>query len=153
MRKSFFYVLFCLACLLPQNAEAKIKQQPVYLFGFATSFVDSTAYITDIQYIDSAYVDTKTKFLIGRNLYSVQLQDFLEKNENCKHPVTSIFFGKKKEKVEKKILSVRRRFEGDFRLKTIECPFHAEKYIDPEITNVPVATEPTSKPSKKSKKK
>ena len=153
MRKSLFYVLFFLACMMFQNVEAKIKQQPVYMFGFATSFVDSLAFITDVQYIDSAYVDTKTKFLIGRNLYSVQLQDFLEKNVDCKHPVTSIFFGKKKEKVEKKMLSVRRRFEGDFRLKTIACPFHAEKYIDPEITNVPVATEPTSKPSKKSKKK
>jgi len=123
------------------------------MFGFATSFVDSLAFITDVQYIDSAYVDTKTKFLIGRNLYSVQLQDFLEKNENCNHPVTSIFFGKKKEKVEKKMLSVRRRFEGDFRLKTIACPFRAEKYIDPEISNIPVAKEPTNKPSKKSKKK
>ena len=153
MRKSLFYVLFFLACLMSQNVEAKIKQQSVYMFGFATSFVDSLAFITDVQYIDSAYVDTKTKFLIGRNLYSVQLQDFLEKNENCQHPVTSIFFGKKKEKVEKKMLSVRRRYEGDFRLKTIACPFHAEKYIDPEILNTPVATEANNKPSKKSKKK
>ena len=153
MRKSFFYVLFCLACLLSQNAEAKIKQQPVYLFGFATSFVDSTAYITDIQYIDSAYVDTKTKFLIGRNLYSVQLQDFLENNEGCKHPVTSIFFGVKKEKMEKKLLAVRRRFEGDLKLKTIVCPFRAESYVEREITSSPVIAQPDKKSSKKSKKK
>ena len=60
MRKSLFYVLFFLACMMFQNVEAKIKQQPVYLFGFAASFVDSLAFITDVQYIDSAYVSCKT---------------------------------------------------------------------------------------------
>lgn len=153
MRKSLFYVLFALACLLCQNSAAKVKQQPVYLFGFAASFVDSLAYITDVQYIDSAYVDTKTKFLIGRNLYSVQLQDFLAKNEGCKHPVTSIFFGKKKEKIEKKMLAIRRRFEGDFKLKTVVCPFRAENYVEQEITASPVAPEAKSKSAKKSNKK
>lgn len=152
MRKSFFYVLFFLACLLCQNAEAKIKHQPVYLFGFATSFVDSTAYITDVQYIDSAYVDTKTKFLIGRNLYSVQLQDYLAKDEGCKHPVTSIFFGKNKEKMEKKMLAVRRRFEGDFKLKTVVCSFQAEKYVEQEKTALPVAPKAESKSGKKTNK-
>ena len=94
MRKSLFYVLIFLTSVVCHNAEAKVKQQPVYMFGFATSFVDSIAYITEIQLIDSAYVDTKTTFLIGRSGYSMEFQDYLDKNENCKHPVTSILFGK-----------------------------------------------------------
>lgn len=152
MKKSLFYVLFLLACLVGQSAEAKVKQKPMYLFGFATSFVDSLAYVTDVQYIDSSYVDTKTKFLVGRNMYSIQLQQFLMKNEGCKHPVTSIFFGKKKEKVEKLRQSIIRRYEGDYTLKTVTCPFQSESYVDQEITNSPDAT-PEKKPSKKSKKK
>ena len=152
MRKSLFYVLFFLACLLNQSAEAKLKQQPVYMFGFATSYVDSLAFITDLQYIESACIDTKTKFLVGRNIYSVQLQEFLEKNEGCKHPVTSIFFGVKKEKMEKKMLSVRRRFEGDFKMKTVVCDFQPEKYVEQETTESPVVGETDKKSGKKSKK-
>ena len=95
MRRSVFYILFFFACLLCQNAEAKVKQKPVYMFGFAISFTDSVGYMTDVQYLDSTYVDTKTKFLIARNMYSVQLQQYLQKNEGCKHPVTSVFFGTK----------------------------------------------------------
>jgi hypothetical protein len=152
MRKNLFYVLFLLACLLGQSAEAKVKQKPVYLFGFATSFVDSLAYVTDVQYMDSSYVETKTKFLVGRNIYSIQLQQFLMKNEGCKHPVTSIFFGKKKEKVEKLRQSVIRRYEGDYTLKTVTCPFQTENYVDQEVKDIPDAAA-DKKPGKKSKKK
>ena len=147
-----FYVLFLLACLLGQSVEAKVKQKPVYLFGFATSFVDSLAYVTDVQYMDSSYVETKTKFLVGRNIYSIQLQQFLMKNEGCKHPVTSIFFGKKKEKVEKLRQSVIRRYEGDYTLKTVTCPFQTENYVDQEVKDIPDAAA-DKKPGKKSKKK
>ena len=134
MRKSLFYALFFLACLFCQTTEAKVKQKPVYVFGFATAFTDSLGYITDVQYIDSSYIDTKTKFLVGRNMYSVQLQQFLEANENCKHPVTSIFFATKKEKLEKKRLSMLRRYEKEknLTLKNVSYRFHAEgkSYFD-----------------------
>lgn len=152
MRKSLFFVLFFLACLACQNAEAKIKQKPVYMFGFAISFVDSVAYITDVQYIDSSFIDTKTKFLVGRNMYSLQLQEFLAKNEGCMHPVTAVFFGKKKEKMEKKMLSVRRRFERDSKIKNVSFNFRAEKYVEEETIQSSEAIGAKSKSGKKSKK-
>ncbi len=152
MRKSLFYVLFFFACLSCQMAEAKVKQKPVYLFGFATSFTDSLAYITDVQYIDSAYIDTKTRFLIGRNMYSVQLQQYLEDKEGCSHPVTSIFFSKKKAKVDKKILSIRRRYEKNYNLKTVPCLFRPESYMGSEIIDDSGSDGVGSKPSKKNKK-
>ena len=152
MRKSLFFVLFFLACLACQNAEAKIKQKPVYMFGFATSFVDSVAYITDVQYIDSSFIDTKTKFLVGRNMYSLQLQEFLAKNEGCEHPVTAVFFGTKKEKIEKKMLSVRRRYEMDFKLKNVSCSFRTEKYDEEETVQSSDASGAKSKSNRKSKK-
>jgi len=152
MRKSLFFVLFFLACLACQNAEAKIKQKSVYMFGFAISFVDSVAYITDVQYIDSSFIDTKTKFLVGRNMYSLQLQEFLAKNEGCMHPVTAVFFGKKKEKMEKKMLSVRRRFERDSKIKNVSFNFRAEKYVEEETIQSSEAIGAKSKSGKKSKK-
>ena len=154
MRRSVFYILFFLACLLCQNAEAKVKQKPVYMFGFAISFTDSVGYMTDVQYLDSTYVDTKTKFLIARNMYSVQLQQYLQKNEGCKHPVTSVFFGKKKEKVEKKRQSVRQRYEKykDYTVKTVDCVFTPEAYYGQETTAEAPSGKSAEKKSKKSSK-
>lgn len=155
MKKSLFYVMFFLACLMSLNAEAKVKQKPVYLFGFATSIVDSLAYVTSVQYIESSYIDTKTKFLIGRNMYSVQLQDYLGKNQDCKHPVTSIFFGYKKEKLEKKLLSIRNRYEKyrDCTIKDVDYVFTPELYEEPAMENLPVSNKSDRKPDKKNKKK
>lgn len=149
MRKSVFYLLFFFAFLLCCTTEAKVKQKPVYIFGFATAFTDSTGYITDIQCLDSAFVDTKTKFLIGRNMYSIQLQEYLEQNENCKHPITSIFFGDKK-KLEKKRLSIRNRYEKyrDFTVKPINYVFTPEAYYGDEV----VKTSSPKKASKRSQK-
>lgn len=154
MRRSVFYILFFFACLLCQNAEAKVKQKPVYMFGFAISFTDSVGYMTDVQYLDSTYVDTKTKFLIARNMYSVQLQQYLQKNEGCKHPVTSVFFGTKKEKVEKKRQSVRQRYEKykDYTVKTVDCVFTPEAYYGQETTAVAPSGKSAEKKSKKSSK-
>ena len=155
MKRSAFYILFFFACLLCQNAEAKVKQKPVYIFGFAASFTDSVSYITDVQYLDSAYVDTKSKFLIGRNMYSVQLQQYLQENMDCKNPITSIFFAEKEEKLQKKLLSVRRRYEKykDYTIKTAGCVFTPVPYIEQEVMDyvAPVKTE--KKAGKKNKKK
>ena len=150
MRRSVFYVLFFFACLLCQNAEAKIKQKPIYIFGFAASFTDSIGYITDVQCVDSAYVDTKTKFLIGRNQYSIQLQQYLKQKEGYKQPVTSIFFGDKKEKVQKKQLSIRHRYEkySDFTVKNTDYVFTPESYYGDEVVETKA-----NKKNKESKKK
>lgn len=155
MRRSVFYILFFFACLFFQNAEAKVKQKPVYIFGFAISFADSVGYITDVQYLDSSYVDVKTKFLIGRNMYSYQLQQYLQKYEDCKHPVTSIFFGDKKEKMEKKRLSVRQKYEKyrDYTVKTVNYVFTPEAYYGQEMDTNQDAGKSSKKESKKSKKK
>ena len=48
------------------------------MFGVATSFNDSTLYITEIQEISGAYIDSKTKFLVERDNYSYQLRDYLK---------------------------------------------------------------------------
>ena len=148
-------MLFFFVCLLCQNVEGKVKQKPVYIFGFAESFADSLGYITDVQYLETAYIDTKTKFLIGRNMYSVQLQQFLQQNEDCKHPVTSIFFGEKKEKLAKKQHSLRNKYEKyrDYTIKSVDYVFTPEVYVEQdEVEESQAADNADKKAGKKSKK-
>lgn len=154
MRRSVFYVLFFFACLVCQSAEAKVKQKPVYIFGFAESFVDTVGYITDVQFLDSAYVDTKTKFLVGRNMYSVQLQQYLQQNTDCKNPVTSIFFADKKEKLEKKQLSIRNKYEKykDYTIQTIDYVFTPEVIGDQEEAESTAPDHAEKKAGKKGEK-
>ena len=52
------------------SASAKKRQlSHIYMFGFSASFNDSTIYFTDIQTVDSAWIDDKTFFLQGREAY------------------------------------------------------------------------------------
>ena len=102
--------LLCAAIMLGSlNMSAANKPQTVYMYGFASSFNDSTVYFTEIIRVDSAYIDSKTKFLYGRNNYSYQLRDYLAKNgfdnATC---ITSFALNRKK--AEKKYLSMRKRY-------------------------------------------
>lgn len=73
--------------LLSLSVSAKQEMKKAYIFGFASSFNDSTVYFTDIQEIDSAWFTTKNKFLVNRESYSAQLRDYLsaqgESNRTC----------------------------------------------------------------------
>lgn len=93
------------------RAQHAPEMKPVYMFGFATSFTDSLAYITDIQLVDSAYL-YKNGFLSDRTLYSEQLanktQQMGHANMTC-----AVFFSPKKAAVEKKYLRVKRRYGRD----------------------------------------
>ena len=76
-----------LACFSSLSASAKNDVKTAYIFGFASSFNDSTVYFTDVQKVDSAYFTRKNKFLISRENYSYQLRDYLEQkgagNRTC----------------------------------------------------------------------
>jgi hypothetical protein len=54
--------------------------------------------------------------------------------------------------MEKKMLSVRRRFERDFKIKNVSCNFRAEKYNEEETIQSSEAGGAKSKSGKKSKK-
>ena len=62
----------CLAALLwlalPLSAAKKPEVKRIYMFGFAASLRDSTAFQTDIQTIDSAWIDPTHKILVDRAL-------------------------------------------------------------------------------------
>ena len=73
------FVSLAIALLFSLTLQAKNEMRKAYIFGVATSFNDSTVYITDIQEVDSAWFTSKNKFLISRENYSYQLRDYLAK--------------------------------------------------------------------------
>ena len=72
----------------------------VYGFGFAASFIDTLAFYTDIQPLDSAKILDK-KFLDQRYQYSYQLKDYLEGQLDKQNYVCMIFFNKDRKKLQK----------------------------------------------------
>lgn len=103
MKKLFLFLTLLLggACIASISASNKVKQQRIYMMGYAISFLDSTAYITAIQALDAGYIDTKTGFLINRPQYSEQLHTYLMENKQTENITCSIYFNKKKQKLEK----------------------------------------------------
>lgn len=96
---------------LSTAVEAKPKQMPkVYIFGFSASFKNAVVYITDIQELDSAWIDSKTKFLLGRDTYSTQLKDYLTQSVNDPHRTCVVMFSTEKAKAEKKYMKLKRTY-------------------------------------------
>lgn len=73
--------------LISLTVQAKNEVGKAYVFGFASSFNDSTVYFTDIQEVDSAWFTSKHHFLVSRENYSYQLRDYLtsigEQHRTC----------------------------------------------------------------------
>jgi len=115
------------AMVLSMNVAGKDVSHKTYLFGFAASFKDSTVYITDIQVIDSAYIN-KTGFLFGRDNYSFQFGHYLQ-SKGVLNATTTTIFSDEQKKIEKKYLSLKKKYvkEGRFDIKYVQQ--NSFKYI------------------------
>lgn len=123
-----YLILFLVAILsiVATSITAKNKQQSIYAFGFASSFNDSTVYFTDIHQIDSAWVQEKIDFLVGRPNYSYQFRDYLAQKGD-EHRTCIIVYALKKDKLEKKYLKMRKKYttKGNYQIKYISTnEFH-----------------------------
>ncbi len=110
--KSKFAALFAVLLMLQAlPAMGKTRCTPVYLFGASASFNDSIVYFTDIQIIDSAWIDDKGVLLLGRSDYSNQLRDYLvgrgEQNRTC-----LVSFALKEKDILKKYEKMKKKFQG-----------------------------------------
>ncbi|MCD7722066.1 MAG: hypothetical protein LUI09_07535 [Prevotellaceae bacterium] len=136
---------------LALGARAIVPPQArVYIFGFAASFKDSVAYITEIQTIDSAYV-LKHGFLADRSLYSTQLEHFLEVDMELSDMTCVVFFSKSKSKIEKQFLRVRKKYTADHAVVLSPLPretfaFEREEWIEPEVTEMPAEESESQEP-------
>jgi len=115
------------------DISAAPNARTIYIYGFAASFNDSTVYFTELQKVDSAYIDSKTKFLYGRENYSYQLQDFLDQ-KGWKHAVCITSYGLTKKEAEKKFLYLRKKYidKGKFDIKYLKQSDFSYQVIKPE---------------------
>lgn len=150
--KIFSYsILLLIGLVLSTTAKAENKQQNVYAYGFAASFNDSTVYITEVQTLDTAWLEKKTNFLLSRDNYSYQLRDYLaakgEKYRTC-----IISFSTKQKNINKKYKKLIARYtnpkKGNFVIKYLKADEFSFKHITPyEIEN------PVDEKAEKAKKK
>ena len=166
MRNRLLSTLLLVLMLAVGTASAAQKEprvQKVYMFGFGASLTDSLARQTQVQVVDSAWIDAH-KLLVDRMLYSIQLQFYLEQNEGMKNPLCTIYFDTNERKVNKLWHKIKKRYESEPTLKYAEVPatqfrFTAEQYrpvITEEPTDAAVKTEApkqTKKTDKKAAKK
>ena len=93
------------------NVSAKsIKKDHLYIFGFSASFKDSTVYITNIQDVPGAWVDTKTKFLLGRDNYSYQLREYLSDKQQQPNRVCLVIYALTQKKAEKLYQKMKKKY-------------------------------------------
>ena len=151
------WLLMALICVaLPVSAAQKgPRVQRVYMFGFGASLTDSVACQTQVQAVDSAWLDAHD-LLVDRSLYSIQLQFYVEQNEGVKNPICSVFFNKNERKVRKQWNKIKRRYEADPNVKLRQIAedkfrFKAEEYR-PVLVEETAATEGSSTDASKDKK-
>ena len=113
----------------------------IYMFGFAASFTDSIAYITDVQAIDSAYVHYNG-FLADRTLYAAQLNVYLQSHLKKKDMTCVVYFNKNKSKLEKKYLRVKKKYTSAHGIPITPLGrdrfhFTREEWVEPTVSDVP----------------
>lgn len=136
INKIFCVALTMLLLICAASAEAKPKQTKIYIFGVSVNFTDSITYMTDIQTLEQAYIETKTGFLYDRSIYSQQLQIWVEVAKNQPYTTCTVFFSDSKSKLEKKFKKIQSKYykdqstivkqleAGEFKFKTIEWEEH-----------------------------
>ena len=103
MKKILFILLVGTILGICQSADAKKVRIPkMYIFGMAASFNDTIIHFTSIQEMDSVWINTKGKFLDSRELYSLQLRNFLNTSKQMPHRTCLVVANKSRKKLEKK---------------------------------------------------
>lgn len=110
------FVAIAVATILAASVQAKSNMKRVYIYGFASSFNDSTVYFTDVQAVDSAWLTSKNKFLVSRENYSYQLRDYLEDN-GFHHPTCMVSYDTSLKKLTKKYEKLRKKYTAVPKMK------------------------------------
>jgi len=128
--KSLRYILLLTVTLLTIGASAKPLKTQVYMFGFSASFKDSVIYATDIQNIEGAWIDSKTKFLLGRDLYSIQLKEYLADKLQQPGRICIVFYATKKKKAEKQFLKLMKKYQKGYDMRYLNATEFKFEAID-----------------------
>jgi len=95
-----------IACCLAIGAFVTTSARNVavpkmYIFGFAASFNDSIVHFTDIQEVDSAWINSKNQFLLARESYTYQLRSYLADKLQMPHRTCIVIYNQERDKLEK----------------------------------------------------
>ena len=112
-KKTLLAIILAIAAMLPTIVQAKVVKTPkLYMFGFAASFSnkDSIVHITEIQELDSIWMDTKGPILLERQQYSGQMRDYLAQHQELPHRTCIVIFNTNRSKLEKEYLKLRKTY-------------------------------------------
>ena len=150
-----------LAAMIPSASTAqKAVPAKLHMFGFAASFNDTIVHFTDIQTIDSAWINAKNKFLLARDQYSAELRNYLTEHQ-MPYRTCIVIYDKKLDKLQKKFLKMKKLYMGDKKVKTNnliktigadEFRFTPINMSQNNYTEEETEEEETPKATKKSKK-
>ncbi len=90
------------------QAKERYVANKAYVFGFAISFTDSTVYLTEIQQMDSLWIENKT-FMLDRDNYSYQLKNYLVQ-QGQEHRACMMFFAVKRKDIDKKYEKIKKKY-------------------------------------------
>lgn len=142
-------------------AQAKIEPTTAYMFGFASSFNDSTVYITSVQKVDSVYLSHKNLFLEGRDNYSFQLRDYLESIGEPKRTCI-VMFDRNFKKAEKKWTKLYERYTKKVKVqrmksgeksKDLPSPWQVKSVDENKFTFKPIVPDNMEEPMTKQERK
>lgn len=144
--KAFKYILtavILISAFATTGISAKSKVVPrMYMFGFSASFTDSIVYFTNVQAVDSAWVESRGNFLQGRDNYSYQLKNYFANTQNMPNRTCVVIYAMTKKKAEEKFMKMKRKYtvkaktpfdvrfinENDFTFKAIDMsPYNDEE--------------------------
>ena len=108
-------ILFILFVGLGTASAKKQQVEKMYMFGMSAAFTDTIVHFTNIQIVDSAWIDSKTNFLQDRDIYSNQLRTFLRDKQQAPNRTCIVFYSTKREKLEKKYQKMQRLYGKDKR--------------------------------------
>lgn len=142
------------------HVHGKDRCTPIYIFGTSASFTDSVVYITEIQIIDSAWIEDKTKFLVKRANYTNQFNNYFT-NQGMGTRTCFVTYATDEKTILKKMAKLRKKLNGSkkhpnhFDIRLIdeeEFKFYAEP-TDNTYEEGLVIDKKAAKRAEKSKKK
>lgn len=127
-------LLLATALLLSATLTLSAKKtqqaaQTVYLYAISASFTDTIVYITDIQTVDSAYMERK--HILGGLQKYVQQVDRHFNAKGMTHRINTVFFQTDRRKAEKQFVKLRKKYtrsnillrilpQGDFTFQAVK---------------------------------
>jgi len=141
--------------LLPFTTTAKgVKVPKMYMFGFAASFNDTIVHFTDIQAVDSVWVDNSNHFILGRENYSNMLRDYLT-SQQMPNRTCIVMYDRKASRLQKKYLKMKKLYTGNKKVKTHNDVrlIGADEFRFTTYDMGTIEEETATKPAKKEKKR